>query len=43
MYGKTTQSTTPTPTNPVAIKDINNPKITVTMIVIVKVLIFNAH
>ena len=30
MYGKTTQSTTPTPTNPVAIKDINNPKITVT-------------
>ena len=31
MYGKTTQSTTPTPTNPVAIKDINNPKITVTI------------
>ena len=30
MYGKTTQSTTPTPTNPVAIKNINNPKITVT-------------
>ena len=30
LYGKTTQSTTPTPTNPVAIKDINNPKITVT-------------
>ena len=30
MYGKTTQSTTPTPTNPIAIKNINNPKITVT-------------
>ena len=30
LYGKTTQSTRPTPTNPVAIKDINNPKITVT-------------
>ena len=30
LYGKSTQSTTPTPTNPVAIKDINNPKITVT-------------
>lgn len=30
MYGKTTQSTTPTPTNPVDINNINNPKITVT-------------
>lgn len=30
LYGKSTQSTTPTPTNPVAIKNINNPKITVT-------------
>ena len=30
MYGKTTQSAIPTPTNPVAIKNINNPKITVT-------------
>ena len=30
MYGKTTQSAVPSPTNPVAIKDINNPKITVT-------------
>ena len=30
LYGKSTQSATPTPTNPVAIKDINNPKITVT-------------
>ena len=28
MYGKTTQSTRPTPTNPVDITDINNPKIT---------------
>lgn len=30
LYGKSTQSAIPTPTNPVAIKDINNPKITVT-------------
>ena len=30
MYGKTTQSAVPSPTNPVAIKNINNPKITVT-------------
>ena len=30
MYGKTTQSAIPTPTNPVDINDINNPKITVT-------------
>ena len=28
LYGKSTQSATPTPTNPVAIKDINNPSIT---------------
>ena len=30
LYGKSTQSAIPTPTNPVAIKNINNPKITVT-------------
>ena len=30
LYGKSTQSAIPTPTNPVDIKDINNPKITVT-------------
>ena len=30
LYGKSTQSAVPSPTNPVAIKDINNPKITVT-------------
>ena len=30
LYGKSTQSAIPTPTNPVAIKDINNPKITAT-------------
>ena len=30
LYGKSTQSAIPTPTSPVAIKDINNPKITVT-------------
>ena len=30
LYGKSTQSAVPSPTNPVDIKDINNPKITVT-------------
>ena len=30
LYGKSTQSAIPTPTNPVAINNINNPKITVT-------------
>lgn len=30
LYGKSTQSAVPSPTNPVAIKNINNPKITVT-------------